>query len=554
INHAIGRSGAEELTPISDPLYDVPVSGEAAPVSCRPPVQAAPPHFAFAPLPWSATMKPPLEASNAWAVGGARTSDGNALLANDPHLDYSEPGPWYLIELQTPDLHVTGATLPGTPGIILGHNDDLAWGVTSATVSTVTVYRDPLDAVRTLGRENIGVRFGHSVPFGIEVTRHGFVVEKEDGFAYSAQWATERDARSPLASFLALSGASSMESALHVLSTFPGPVLNFVLASRDGRVAYHMAGSVPNDGVWSTYVVDGTQVADAWHGYVPFDELPHIDPSRSAIVFSANNRPYGSSYPYRLTDHFGPAYRARRIRDVLTSSGPIDVADMQRLQVDDLSLPEFEFAHGLADYIHQKGDASDDEHAIEWTLEGWDGRMTPESHAATLVHQLRDSAITRYAELVLGKDLGPVWRESVGDAEATASLLCALRSHAVTYRQLFGTFIPYEAPLPWGEAGAVTIHHPLHSLWIPIFDAPPFPGSGDFASVKVQTPLHGQSFRAVWDVGAWDRGGIIMPLGESGRPGSPNLIDEQQPFAEGQMLPLVATRGGEGTATLRLLP
>jgi penicillin amidase len=556
VNHAIGRDGTEQLEPVSDPAYDVPLEGVPAPVSCRPPVHSEPPNISLRnAAPPIVLAHAPVEASNEWAIGGARTADGDALVANDPHLNYTEPGQWYLVELQTPTLHVTGAALPGTPGVVLGHNDDLAWGVTSATVSTVTVYREPLDAVRTIGRENIGVRFGAPVAFADQVTRHGFVVDEEDGFAYAAQWTTDRDAKSPLAELLALDHASSVDAALRALASFPGPVLNFVLGDRSGRVAYHMAGHIPIDGVWSRYVVDGAKVPDAWHGYVPFDELPQTAPSRFAIVYNANNRVYGSDYPYRLTDHFVPAYRARRIHDVLESSGPLDVADMQRLQVDDLSLPEYEFARGLADYLRGKPDASSDEHAIQWTLEGWDGRMTPESHAATLAHELLDAALTRYSTLVLGTSLGPAWRENIGDPEATASMLCALRSHALSYHDLFAGYIAYDAPQPWGEAGSVTIHHPLHALGIPFFDPPAFPGSGDFASVKVQTPKHGQSFRAVWDVGAWDRGGIILPVGESGRPGSPYLDDEQQPFADGQNLPLVSgDRSGEGVSVLRLLP
>ncbi|HTV73993.1 MAG TPA: penicillin acylase family protein [Candidatus Acidoferrales bacterium] len=555
INHVIGRSGTDALEPISDPAYDVPlVDGAPAPVACDPPVRAQPPNFGLRAAPPYIVAHAPPEASNEWAVGGEHTIDGHALVANDPHLDYSEPGPWYLVELQTPDMHVTGAALPGTPGVILGHTEGLAWGVTSATVSTVTVYRDPLDAVRTVGRENIGVRFGAPVAFADQITRHGFVVDEEDGFAYSAQWTTDRDGRIPLASLLALDHASTIEEGLQALSTFPGPVLNFVLGDRSGRVAYHMVGHVPDDGVWSRYVVDGAQLADAWHGYIPFDQLPHVAPSRSAILFTANNRVYGDAYPFRLTDHFVPPYRASRIHDVLESSGPLDVASMQRLQLDDLSLPEYEFARGLADYLRQKPDESDDERVIEWSLEGWDGRMTPESHAATLAHQLLGNALVRYAALVLGNDLGPVWRQNVGEPEATASLLCALRSHALSYRDLFPGFIAYEEPEPWGEAGSVTIHHPLHLLGIPFFDAPAFAGSGDFASVKVQTPTHGQSFRAVWDVGSWDRGGIILPLGESGRPGSPYLDDEQEPFAEGQILPLLYVDSGEGRSVLKLEP
>jgi penicillin amidase len=556
-NAAIGRDAVEELTPLGDPTYDIPIQGRPAPVSCRPPVRATPPTLAVNAVnavDFPPSSHSPVEASNAWAVGGAHTTDGHALVANDPHLDYSVPAPWYLVELRAPGLHVTGATLPGTPGIVLGHNDTFAWGVTSVGASTMTVYRDPLRAVRSVEQGNVAVRFGFPKPFEARVTPHGFVVATDDKAAYAAEWAADRDARSPLATFLALDRASSIDEALRTLSRFPGPPLNVVLGERGGRVAYHMAGLIPNDGVWSRYVVDGSRVKDAWHGYVPFDQLPHVDPSREAVVVTANDRIYGSGYPYRLADHFMPAYRARRIHDLLQSRGPLNADDLRRFQLDVLSLPEYEFARGVADHLAQKKDPSENDRVVSWELRNWDGRMSPESRVATLTYRLRDAALDRYASLVLGTKLGALWRENVGDTEATASMLCAIRSHAVGYDALLDSQVMKTTDTAWETEHSVFLHHPLRALEVSLFDPPPFGGSGDFASIKVQTAKHGQSFRAVWDVGAWDQGGIVMPLGESGRPGSAHYDDEQQAFTQGRLLPLTLTKSAPGAKTLRLEP
>jgi len=536
-NSAIGRKAVDELTPISDPAYDAPLSGGVAPVSCRPPLHAAPPRFSDIERRLLTYAHPPPEASNAWAVGGAHTADGHALVASDPHLDYSVPGPWYLVELQAPGLHVAGATMAGAPGVLIGHNGALAWGVTSGTVSTVTVYREPLRDVRVVAREKIAIRFRRPVWFEAKATRHGFVFAEDAHSAYAAQWTMERQGRSPLGAFLALDRASSLEEALRALARFPGPILNFTLGERGGRVAYHMAGMIPIDDAWSRYVEDGARVKDAWRGYVPFDRLPHVDPSRDAIVFTANNRVYGAGYPYRLTDHFMPPYRARRIHDVLFSGKVMDVEEMRRLQLDDLSLPEREFARGVASWLASKKDVNEEERFTIWALKNWDGRMSPASREAPLVYRLREVAADRYAALILGEKLGPAWRANVGDTEATASMLCALRTHAVDYGALLDRRALKGAATTWGQAGRVALHHPLHSLFISLFDPPTFAGSGDFASVKVQTRKHGQGLRAVWDVGVWDRGGAILQLGESGRPG-PHFDDEQKAFVAGELLPL----------------
>jgi penicillin G amidase len=459
------------------------------------------------------------------------------LVASDPHLDYSVPGPWYLTELQAQGLHVAGATLAGTPGVLIGHNDRLAWGVTSGTVSTVTVYREPLRDVRVVAREKIAIRFGPSALFEAKQTRHGFVFAEDARYAYAAQWSMDRSARSPLGAFLALDRASSLEEGLRALARFPGPILNFTLGERSGRVAYHMAGMIPIDDAWSRYVEDGVRVKDAWRGYVPFDRLPHVDPSRDAIVFSANNRTYGADYPYRLAEHFMPPYRARRIHDLLFSGKLMDVEAMRRLQMDDLSLPEREFARGVAAWLASKKDLTQEERIAIWALKNWDGRMQPASREAALAYRLREAAASRYAALILGEKLGPAWRANVGESEATASMLCALRTHAVEYGTLLDRQALKGAATSWGEAGTVALHHPLHGLFISLFDPPPFAGSGDFASVKVQTRKHGQGLRAVWDVGRWDRGGAILQLGESGRPGR-HYDDEQTAFVAGELLPL----------------
>ena len=259
IDDRLGARAAEALYPISDPAYDAPLEGRAAPVAAMPPLRpvrssagdAAALSVALA-LPRAADR----EASNEWAVGGARTRSGRALLANDPHLDYTVPMVWYAIALRAPGLDAIGASLPGTPGIILGHNRHIAWGATNGTVSTVTLYRERVgrDAggratyvdPRThrwtpmaVQRERIAVRGRRDVAFIRLSTLHGFVVLDRRGnpTTYAAAWVAERDPRSPLDAFLRLDRAASLEAALAVLRRYPGPPQNFVLADDRGRVA-----------------------------------------------------------------------------------------------------------------------------------------------------------------------------------------------------------------------------------------------------------------------------------------------------------------------------
>ncbi|TAM59456.1 penicillin acylase family protein [bacterium] len=570
IDVALGAQAAQALYPITDPAYDAPLLGRPAPVTAMPPLRAAGSARGGGDALRIALRLPraaALEASNEWAVGGAQTRAGRALLANDPHLDYTVPMVWYALALRAPGLDAVGVSLPGTPGIILGHNAHIAWGATNGTVSTVTLYRervgrdargDPTYLDPQTRRwvpmgarvERIAVRAGRAVVFTRRSTRHGFIVVDGSGTPtpYAAAWVAERDPRSPLEPFLRLDRAATLEEALDILRRYPGPPQNFVLADDRGRVAYHLAGSIPDDGVWGTRAVDGSRVVDAWRGYVPFDALPHVAPSRTAIVFTANNRMYGAGYRYRLTDAFGPPYRAARIRALLHARGLVTVRAMERLQLDDYSAPELELVRDALAAVRRHPRAAGNVRD-QRLLERWEGRFDGSSRAATLAFDLRVAAERDFAVAVLGPALGQAWLDDAG-ALALVPLLRALRERprgwfadgdgdGLLLRALREAEAAAGAvPPAWGSAGATPLHHPLAKLGMTLFDPGVIPGWGDAYTVKVQTPVYGQSFRAVWEPGAWDRGGMTLPLGESGRPRSPHYRDLLQSWTAGALAPL----------------
>ena len=587
IDRAVGGAVGRALYAITDPRYDAPLSGRPAPVATMPPLA----HPATMALDAQAAALLPLrhgnaEASNEWAVGGAHTRSGLALLANDPHLDYTVPQVWYAIGLRAPGLDVVGASLPGTPGVVLGHNAHLAWGATNGTVSTVTLYREQLRRLAggglayldprtrrwlpaTARRERIAVRGGRTRVIARYRTIHGFLLLTPDGrpTPYAAAWVTARDPQSPLAPFLALDRAANMGEALRALGSYPGPPQNFVLADDRGRVAYHLAGEIPIDGIWGTGVVDGSRVVDAWRGFVPFGELPHVDPSRDAVVFTANDRTYGAGYPYRLTDAFAPPYRAYRIRSQLVGRARLTVRKMERLQLDDLSLPERELVDDALAAARRRPALAGGPRGLA-LLRAWDGRFEGDSRAATLAIALRMQAERAFADRVLGASLGGAWLDDAG-TEALVPLLRALRERPKGWfagngdgdALLLGALRAAERqtgmpPRPWRLAGATRLRHPLANLGITLFDPPSIPGWGDAFSVKVQTQAYGQSFRAVWEAGRWSEGGMSFPLGESGRPRTPHYEDQFATWARGTMtpLPLKERSGGRGLVVQQLAP
>ncbi|HVA27027.1 MAG TPA: penicillin acylase family protein [Candidatus Baltobacteraceae bacterium] len=490
---------------LTDPCYDAPVTGGLAhiadPVHC---------HDRAALLDELRDPRPPI-GSNEWAAGASHTTTARALLANDPHLRLQIPGVWYLVDLKAPGYHAAGAVLAGVPGVILGHNDRIAWGATNGTVTSVSVFDPPktLDPTRWQ-TETFHVRFGG------DVARRYYRGRREFGATVRVagiprfvlvRWNAYENGISSLVAFDRLDRATSIEDALRGLRAYPGPTQNFEIADTSGRVAYHLAGEIPNDPLWATSIHPASDLAKTY-APIPFDALPHVDPSRGAIVWTANNKMYGPGYRYRLSPEFTPPYRAYRIAELLRARKTYDVAYFTSMQMDTLSVGERE----LAGFFPQ--------------LRTWDGHFSPNSRRATAVYDIRIALANRYY--------------GFGDALQTG------RDNPNIFAG-----IPVDAsPQPWGVAGAVTVMHPLGALGMSFLNGTTFAGDGDAFTLHVQKSGFSESFRAVWDIGNWDAGGISLPQGESGRPGSGRYTDEAADWVKGTLIPLPYSDAAVERATM----
>ena len=495
-NDIASRIGNEP--PLTDPCYDAPVTEGLAHV--------ADPAHCSAQSARSALIRSLLDArppigSNEWAAGAAHTATHRALLANDPHLQLAIPGVWYLVDLQSPGFHVAGAALVGTPGVTLGHNDHVAWGATNGTVTALSVFDAPpsLDATKWQ-TETFHVRFGHDVTtryyrgareFGATINVRGapqFIL---------VRWNAYATPNAPLTAFNGLDRARTIEDALAALRTYPGPTQNFELADVSGRVAYQLAGTIPNDPLWSRDIHPASDLAKQYAA-VPFDGLPRVAASRDAIVWTSNNKMYGASYPLRLSAAFTAPCRAYRVAQLLRARKTYDVTYFASMQMDTLSVCERALTANVP------------------TLMAWDGRFTPNSDGATQAYHLRLALVREFS-----------WMSgAMIDSRAKPDAVTALSA------------IADPSPQPWGTAGAVQVKHPLAALGFSFLNGTRFAGNGDAYTVHVQNYGFSQSFRAVWDIGNWDAGGITIPQGESGRPGSGHYTDEAADWVAGRLLAL----------------
>ncbi len=525
-----GPNGYDAAYPLTDPKYDVPLVGEKRTAQSTP--QRARGEAGSEPLPLG---------SNAWTAGAALTAGGHALLANDPHLDLSIPGIWYLVDLKAPGYHAAGASLAGTPGVILGHNDALAWGATNGTVAALSVFR----AVRPARgvAETFGVHFGTPVSQTYYRDARGFYITR-GARSYLVAWSAVTNPRSPLIAFDGLDRAHSMEDALRALSSYPGPTQNFVVAARDGRAAYALAGWIPNDPLWGRRVHD-----EPYRDFAPlsFATLPHVAPSRNALVFTANNKMYADAYPFRLSPTFAPPYRAYRIRQLLHEANQkFSAAYFSGMQQDTLSIAELELAKLVVAAARRRPALLEptERKAVE-ELKNWNGRMSPDSRAATIAYAMRLYAIENDPSGNTTSLLVGAREEARRPSEASDRVL--LRKTLGFLRD------PNAATEPWGAAGALHMLNPLSSLGIPWLNGPTLPGNGDTYSIHVLGKNFSQSFRAVWDAGNWDAGGIVIPAGESGEPGSPHYADLASTYVKGTLVPLPYTDAAVAARTVTRL-
>jgi penicillin amidase len=610
---AVGPAARDAFFGITDPAYDAPTTGgPPAPVAKLPELPgvigalpgtdrvsrattapSSPARIAFAPpgIPDS-NAGDPIDAragagSNDFTAGAALTSTHRALLANDPHLELRIPGVWWLADLEAPGFHAAGATFAGVPGIILGHNAHLAWGATNGTVTTVRIYTERFRSatsdeyladgtwLRAEHRiEKIAVRFGPTIERDYLRTRHGFVFRDDGDVKYAAAWTADLDRHSSFAQFDDLNRAATVAKAMTVLARYPGPPQNFVLADDRGNAGYVLAGEIPLDDAWGLAAYDGARTGVPSTHDVPYAQLPHVVASRSALAFTANDRVYGAGYPYRLSAAFSPPYRAARIRELLAQR-PYDVAGFSAIQADVTSLAERELArfaaHALANEPAAKSDPALHDAALRFAA--FDGRFTTDSVSAVYVNALRRLAMERLVHAHMSKQIAAEYL-SADAGDAFVALMRSLREHPrgwvphddydaflvasvrdaladMQHRHLWGA--------TWGDAGARTARHPLSFVGISAFDGVRFPGRGDGYSPHVQAPANAQSFRAVWDVGNWEAGGMVIPLGESGEPGSPHYRDLAPSWLAGTLVPLpfddAAVRGAAIPGdTLDLVP
>lgn len=496
----------------------------------------------------------PDNGSNNWAVGGSKTRSGAPILCSDPHLGLSLPSLWYEIQIHTPGMNVYGASLPGSPGVIIGFNDHIAWGVTNGEEDVKDYYRMEFRNGKSeylyngsyrkadIRVEEIKIRGGASYYDSVAYTVFGPVMfdntfpDKVTSQSFLAMRWKALDSSNELATFYLLNKAKNYDDYQDALKRYTCPAQNFVFADKQGDIAIWHNGQYPlrwkDQGKW---IMPGTDSSFAWQGYIPHEELPHIKNPERGFVSSANQRATDSTYPYALYGTYD-VYRGVRINQRLTAMSAITPQDMMQLQNDDMNL----FAANAMPLIRRHIDSSSLTAAQQpyWQLlSAWDCMATPDSKGATIFNKFwakledtiwydemhpKDSTILGYPQSVvtlqlLLKDSSLKYIDNINTPQRETLTSLVHGAFAATVKEL--SQLNQSNKLELGKARGTDINH--LSRGIPAFSALHLNTGGGTHIVNATKQTHGPSWRMVVEMADKTVAYGIYPGGQSGNPGSP---------------------------------
>jgi penicillin amidase len=533
--------------------------------------------------------------SNNWVIAGRKTATGRPLLANDPHLQLEFPGIWYEMHLVAAGLDVIGVTVPGTPFVILGHNQQIAWGLTNTGADVQDLFIERIELERRqylhhgqwtpldVTRMEIPVRGGDTQSFEVWRTRNGTVFSEvgldwEDAPAWLSTGAERKGERRVFAlrwdaaggemagAFEALNRARSWAEFIAAVERFAAPSQNFVYADLEGNIGYAMSGALPQRaGTVGAMPHEGSGGDGQWVARIPPSALPRLFNPERGYITSSNNL-IDREWPGLITRDWAAPYRATRLQRVIDATEDIDLVTAAAWQNDVTALAAADVL-GTVDAALALAAKQGDDGAVEvlQQLRLWDRKV--DNRPVVTIYELFESALWRRTFFdEMGDPLFERFYEWAG-AERPAGLYAVLddpnsrwfddiatlgrretREHifvlaaadaATRFANEFG------GKTPWADAHAASFAHPISGggrLLAWLFNRGPVPVIGDTFTVNRASydrlepfgTWEIASWRQLFDVGHWDESRVVLPAGQSGHPMSPHYFDQNEMWRQGQ--------------------
>jgi len=557
--------------------------------------------------------------SNSWVISGELTDTGMPLLANDPHLSSQMPSIWYQVGLHCapkgPDclLEVAGVSFAGAPGVIIGHNDRIAWGFTNVGPDVMDLYIEKINPENQnqyeyQGRwedmqvltESIEIAGGETVEMPVRLTRHGPVItevydlgefaeqtgiEMPESYAIALRW-TALEPKYVFRSIWNLNRAQNWEDFREAARELAVPAQNLVYADVDGNIGYQMPGDIPirTPAHSGKLPVPGWTGEYEWQGYIPFEELPFtFNPPENYIV-TANNAVVGPQYPYTISTEWDYGYRARRIVEMIEDApGAIDIAYIQEMQADNQD-PSAAFIVPVLEQVSLEDPGLQ---AARDLLDGWDYQNHMDSAQAALyaafwkhllLRTFKDDLPEFYAPW--GGDNWAAIMQSLVDSPEDAwwddRNTPSQENRDDIFRNAFSAALSEmqetqgrdSSSWSWGDLHTLTFSHAVMDnfpLIDRLFNRGPFRTSGG-ASVVNNTVWDASedyqvgtvpSMRMIVDLGSLQNSLLIHTTGQSGHAGHPHYIDMADMWRTIQYSPMLWERSqveGAAQELLQLMP
>ncbi|MES2004157.1 MAG: penicillin acylase family protein [Bacteroidota bacterium] len=493
--------------------------------------------------------------SNNWAVAGTKTKSGRPILCNDPHLGLNLPSLWYEVQIHTPTHNTYGASFPGSPAVIIGFNDSIAWGVTNAGRDVIDYYdirfKDSTlaeymyngvwtkaehrkEVIKIKGKPDLVENIAMTV-FGPVMYDNAYKNSSTEGKYLAIQW-TAHKAGTGLQTFYQLNRAKNYDDYLDAIAKWKCPGQNFAFASKSGDIAIKQQGSfIARWKRQGDFVMPGTDSSYQWQGIIPLEENPMIINPVRGFVSSANQMPTDSTYPYYLgAANSFPLYRGIMINRKLAAMNNITPEDMQHLQMENYNVFAEMARPVILKYLDEKALNADEKKYVEmlksWNLRNdigekgasvfkciWDSLEVqvwgdeisksklpfPKPDASTLLESLLRDSTFKFVDNINTPDK----KETIQD-----DVLAACKKACTNLK-----YLENEKMLEWGKMKDTKVSHLLK---IPALSRLHLPIGGGEHIINATRDTHGPSWRMIVHLTDEIEAYGVYPGGQSGNPGS----------------------------------
>ncbi|MDB5134898.1 MAG: penicillin acylase family protein, partial [Mucilaginibacter sp.] len=511
--------------------------------------------------------------SNNWVIGGSKTAAGYPILANDPHLNLTFPSIWYQLQLSSPTVNVYGVSLPGAPCVVIGYNQKISWGVTN-------VDADVLDWYQVRFKDNTKSEYWYNnrwnkVSKRIEVinirgqkplydtvlyTHHGPVVyenavQKPKGrenipIGDALRWVAH-DESDEFMTFYLLNRGKNYDDYRKALTYYTAPAQNFIFASNDKDIAITPNGKIPlkfrDQG---KYIMDGSDPANDWHGWIPFDQNPTVKNPPRGFVSSANQSSTDPTYPYYINWQFGPYDRGKRINNLLTAMQKATVDSMRVMQMDNYSMRAHDVLPSFFKYLNTSK-LNKNQLEVLQLVKQWDMHFAANSVGASIFNSwwlkfydmtwgdefyekntLLNPPSIDMTEKLLVNDPNSKWFDNITTPAKETCPDIVLQSFIATADEMLRKYGQPGKKWQWGDVKDTHINHLAN---LPGFGAGQFAAGGAGAVINALKGGNGPSWRMVVQMGPTVKGYGVFPGGESGNPGSFYYEDLFKTWKDGQL-------------------